>query len=96
MSNNLSFKTVQDLAHLGAEYLLMVLKVMDKGATVQFGETGQGGTPNYQICRTDGSKTAYYGRSKEYKTFDLSEFDDSHISDHFGLVQIAEAIEVTA
>lgn len=96
MNNNLSFKTVQDLAHLGAEYLVMVLKVMEKGATVQFGETGQGDTPNYQVCRTDGSKTAYYGRSKEYKTFDLAEFDASRISDHFSLVQVAEAIEMTA
>ena len=96
MSNNLSLETVQDLARLDPDYLDIVLQVVPKGATVQFGETGQGIKPNYQVCLKDGSKAAYHGSSKDHKTFDIAAFDSSRISRSFSRVELVEAIKMTA
>jgi len=94
MSNNLSFKTVDDLAKLDPRYLRQVMRHMRYQETVvQFGQTGSGQTPNYQTCFQDETKIPRHGNSPKHKKFQKTEqFDEANLSRPFSYQEIQQAI----
>lgn len=87
----------QNLSLLGRVYLRKVRAKMRglPGAFVQFGQTGNGTAPNYQVTLAPGAINAYRGLS--HKRFEEAEaFDNENISGGFTLAEIDDAIEAAS
>lgn len=85
---------VDTLTSLGRIFLRKVMKNLRsvEGATVQFGEMGQGIQPNYQVCFTNGIVNTYRGAN--HKPFmPLDAFNQEHVSRPFSWVEIQHAID---
>lgn len=84
----------ENLPQLGRKFLSDVLDNMrdHQETTVQFGETGNGVYPNYQIIFPNGRKWEVRGRNDE--TFsNADDFDEKRISKPFLLHQVQAAYE---
>ena len=81
------------LYSLGAIFLNNVLENMGKynSQIVQFGETGKGKQPNYQL-ETDNKKIALNG--KNHEEYGADQFDEEKISIYFSKADISEAVNV--
>ena len=82
----------KNLSILGRKFLRNVLNNMRnyQEATVQFGQTGLGVSPHYQITFPNGNKWAIDGRSHD--TFSRADdFDIKNISIPFSLSQVESA-----
>lgn len=84
------------LALLGRIFLRKVMKNLRsvEGATVQFGEMGQGIQPNYQVCFPNGVVNTYRGAN--HKPFmPLGAFNREHISPPFSSAEVQRAFDAS-
>ncbi|WP_454844975.1 hypothetical protein [Pseudomonas farris] len=85
---------IDTLASLGRIFLRKVMKNLRSidGATVQFGEMGQGIQPNYQVCFPNGSVNTYRGAN--HKPFmPRGAFNQEHVSHPFSLADLQRAFD---
>lgn len=91
MSNNLIWgEGGRSLTTLDKKYLKGVLSNLPLTATVAFGQTGIGHTPNYQVTLETCEKIAYRGQNHE-RYGQAEEFDDKNISPPFSQPQVLSA-----
>ena len=94
--SQLDWTTENLVAHLGKVFLRHVLDNF-RGrldATVQFGTTGTGVRPNYQVTylRPDGSETTIAFRGSTHSAYGKHEqFVESHISPRFSYADVERA-----
>lgn len=79
----LEWKNADDVvARVGEAYMIKLFANSGVGASVRFGLTGNGTSPNYQVEFKDPDRTLLVsGRSHKEWTGDDKEFDGSRISD---------------
>lgn len=80
----------RSLTTLDKKYFKGVLSRLPQTATVTFGQTGTGHTPNYQVTLETGEKIAYRGKNHE-RYGQTEEFDDKNISQPFSQPQVLDA-----
>lgn len=78
---------------LGTVFLNKVLENMGKynSEIVQFGETGKGKQPNYQL-EANNEKVALNGQNHE--EYGADQFDEEKISIYFSKADISEAVNI--
>lgn len=79
MSNDLIWGEGRSMMTLSKTYLKGVLSRLPQTATVTFGQTGTGHTPNYQVTLETGEKIPYRGQNHE-PYGQTEEFDEKNLS----------------
>ena len=88
----LEWKDADDVvARLGEEFMKPVLANSGRGSTVQFGITGSGQFPNYQVKAAGRGTLLFAGQSHKEWTRDLPAFDHLNLSQDFPFDQLYAA-----
>ncbi len=88
----LEWKDADDVvARLGEEFMKPVLANSGRGSSVQFGLTGSGQFPNYQVKANGRDTLLFAGLSHKEWTRDLPAFDRLNLSQEFPFDQLYTA-----